>query len=62
MTSSILDHLIFLYGEAVGQQTYEKVQQLLAAQQSRLPEPGTVVFSERDTVLITYGDQVQVPG
>ncbi|MCB8949302.1 MAG: alpha-glucosidase C-terminal domain-containing protein [Ardenticatenaceae bacterium] len=62
MTSSILDHLIFLYGEAVGQQTYEKVQQLLAAQQSRLPEPGTAVFSERDTVLITYGDQVQAPG
>ncbi|MAU02065.1 MAG: sugar phosphorylase [Anaerolineaceae bacterium] len=62
MTSSILDHLIFLYGDAAGQQTYEKVQQLLAAYQPRLPEPDTAVFSERDTVLITYGDQVQSPG
>ncbi|MCA9920205.1 MAG: sugar phosphorylase, partial [Anaerolineales bacterium] len=62
MTSTILDHLIFLYGEAVGQETYEKVQQLLVAQRSHLPKPGTAVFSQRDTVLITYGDQVQAPG
>ncbi|MCA9956319.1 MAG: hypothetical protein KC434_16435, partial [Anaerolineales bacterium] len=62
MTSTILDHLIFLYGEAVGQETYEKVQQLLAAQRPHLPAPSTAVFSQRDTVLITYGDQVQAPG
>ena len=62
MNLSILDHLIFLYGAAAGQETYEKVQQLLAAQRPNLPEPGTAVFSQRDTVLITYGDQVQAPG
>ena len=62
MTSPILKHLIFLYGEAEGQQAYEKVQQLLATFRPRLPEPETAVFSERDTVLITYGDQVQTPG
>ena len=62
MTSSILNHLNFLYGEAQGQQTYEKVQRLLTSYRSRLPEPATAVFSERDTVLITYGDQIQAPG
>ncbi len=62
MTSSILNHLIFLYGEAEAQQTYEKVQQLLVSYDPRLPKPETAVFSERDSVLITYGDQVQAPG
>ncbi len=62
MTSSILNHLNFLYGTAEAQQTYEKVQQLLASYRRRLPEPETAVFSERDSVLITYGDQVQAPG
>ncbi|MCB9007611.1 MAG: DUF3459 domain-containing protein [Ardenticatenaceae bacterium] len=62
MTSSILNHLIFLYGEDKAQQTYENVQQLLAAYRLRLPKPETAVFSERDSVLITYGDQVQAPG
>lgn len=62
MTSSILNHLIFLYGEAKAQQTYEKAQELLALYRPLLPVPETAVFSERDSVLITYGDQVQAPG
>lgn len=62
MTSSILNHLIFLYGEAKAQQTYEKTQELLALYRPRLPVPETAVFSERDSVLIAYGDQVQAPG
>ncbi|MCP4422569.1 MAG: sugar phosphorylase, partial [Chloroflexi bacterium] len=61
MTDSILLHLSFLYGEAVGQQAYEKVQQMLALFRPQLPEPETAVFSHHDTVLITYGDQLQAP-
>ncbi|VAW43260.1 Uncharacterized glycosyltransferase YcjM [hydrothermal vent metagenome] len=62
MTDFILAHLNFLYGEAVGQQTYEKIQQMLVLFRPQLPEPETAVFSHRDTVLITYGDQVQTEG
>ena len=62
MTSPILNHLTFLYGDAAGKQAYEKVQQLITSYRARLPEPETAVFSEQDTVLITYGDQVQTPG
>lgn len=62
MTSSTLNHLIFLYGEAAGEQTDKKVQRLMAAYRPQLPQPNTAVFTENDTVLITYGDQVQADG
>lgn len=62
MRNSILAHLCFLYGEDEAELTYKKVEQMLASYRPQLPKPETAVFSHRDTVLITYGDQVQTPG
>ncbi|KAA3660886.1 MAG: sugar phosphorylase [Chloroflexi bacterium] len=62
MTTEILNHLVFLYGEKVGRTTYEKLKRLMAHAQDKLPQGETAVFSERDSILITYGDQVQEPG
>ncbi|MCA9930047.1 MAG: hypothetical protein KC419_16305, partial [Anaerolineales bacterium] len=61
MTTEILDHLVFLYGEDNGNKTYEKLDRLIVHAQKQLPGEETAVFSAQDIVLITYGDQVQEP-
>ncbi len=59
----MLDKLIFVYGPVIGQQVYEKLEEL-AAQYAYLGELEPVKtpserLTEKDVVLITYGDQVQ---
>ena len=62
MTTEIFDHLVFLYGEEDATTTYKKLERLMAQAKDKLPQGETAVFSERDSILITYGDQVQEPG
>jgi sucrose phosphorylase len=56
----LLKHLIFLYGETESARLYERVLGLIAAYQDRIPARGDEL-TERDSLLITYGDQVQAP-
>jgi sucrose phosphorylase len=64
---AILAHLTALYGEDVGRATFERLRALLNRYHS-LPSPAgrgsgnEGKLSERDSILITYGDQVQSPG
>ena len=56
--TNLLSHLTFLYGVARAPRLLERVEQLLANYRTRIkPRDGTL--TERDTILITYGDQVQ---
>ena len=55
----IRDHLSALYGPATGAATYER----LASRLARLPKRDAVSsLTQRDAILITYGDQVREPG
>lgn len=64
----IYDHLAFLYGVQQADSTWPQVRELLAAFQAQRPvsreETGSPAerLSERDAVLITYGDQIDEPG
>lgn len=51
-----------LYGPAVGQSVRERLAALLDDYRARLPAPAENPLTEREAVLITYGDQVQAPG
>lgn len=62
MNPNILEHLTFLYGADIGPKTNKKIEHLLAKWQANLPPQQKPAFSEKDSVLITYGDQVQAPG
>jgi len=56
----LLSHLIFLYGKDKAPQLYERTRQLIAdyqAQTHRAARDGNL--TERDAILITYGDQIQ---
>jgi len=56
----LLSHLIFLYGKDKAPQLYERTRQLIAdyqAQTHRAARDGNL--TERDSILITYGDQIQ---
>jgi glucosylglycerate phosphorylase len=55
--TAIYNHLRTLYGEAPGDEAFEKLRARLIASPLR---PG-VRHSERDTILITYGDQLREP-
>ncbi len=58
MTNQLLTHLIFLYGEDTAVRLLERTQNLPNEYRSRIkPHNGTL--TERDSILITYGDQVQ---
>jgi sucrose phosphorylase len=62
----LLPHLVFLYGEERGAAAHTRLRALMDAYRPRLPRPGTrsagLALSERDAILITYGDQVHTPG
>ncbi|WP_420643126.1 alpha-amylase family glycosyl hydrolase [Candidatus Leptofilum sp.] len=64
MNQDILEHLTFLYGAETAVQLLPKLVSLLDTVRPQLPElpEATSFFSEKDSVLITYGDQVQAPG
>ena len=59
----IRDHLEFLYGAEFAQHTWSQLAQRLAAFQERYPALGQAELppeerlTERDAILITYGDQ-----
>lgn len=59
--SKILEHLVALYGESVGRETFARLTLLI--DQARRPAGGgrQAGLTERDAVLITYGDQVRAP-
>lgn len=56
----LLAHLAFLYGEANALPTLARVENLLAVYRARIPAKNAAL-TERDALLITYGDQVQAP-
>jgi sucrose phosphorylase len=67
LSAAILAHLIALYGDTTGQATYERLVRLLDEHRPHLaPASGDGVLrpanlTERDAILITYGDQVREP-
>lgn len=56
----LLDHLIFLYGEEKAPQLYERAQNLMESYRSKI-NVNNSELTEHDSILITYGDQVQAP-
>jgi glucosylglycerate phosphorylase len=60
-TSEIYHHLRALYGGENAETTYHQLKELLAQYRLRLPPPSPRRLSQRDAVLITYGDMVQEP-
>ena len=59
---NLLNHLTFLYGKDKAPQLYERAQQLMEDYRTRTHGAACDgELTERDTILITYGDQVQLP-
>ncbi len=56
----LLNHLAFLYGEDKAPQLYERAQKLMGGYRMRMDgDARNGDLTERDSILITYGDQVQ---
>ena len=56
------DHLTFLYGEDIASQLYERAQKIIGGYRARTHSAARDgELTERDSMLITYGDQVQSP-
>ena len=60
MSNILLRHLTFLYGEEQSSRLLDRVQTILADHRPRL-SPRAGGLSQRDSLLILYGDQVQEP-
>lgn len=60
MSIIVLRHLAFLYGEDKAHPLLDRVQSLLSDHRARIM-PRDSGLSQRDSILITYGDQVQAP-
>jgi sucrose phosphorylase len=66
--SRIQDHLVFLYGEGEAGQVWPQLRDRLADFKECNPHLGEMVagpaerLTERDAILITYGDQISEPG
>ncbi len=58
MTEKLLDLLKFLYGGSISARLLERTRQLLREYRPRI-KPQFNGLTERDSILITYGDQVQ---
>jgi len=58
--TTLLPHLTFLYGTKQAPQLLERVKKLLATYRARIHLRDSNL-TERDSILITYGDQVQSP-
>ena len=56
--TNLLSHLTFLYGVERAPQLLQRVEQLLTKYHTRI-KPRNGEITERDSLLITYGDQVQ---
>jgi glucosylglycerate phosphorylase len=59
---TVHSHLIALYGQRIGDDTFERLRVLLSRYQNLpvVPAEATLI-SERDSVLITYADQLREP-
>ncbi len=60
MKDTIQDQLTFLYGGTISARLLEQTQSLLNQYRTRI-KPRNGILTERDSMLITYGDQVQAP-
>ena len=58
MSNILLHYLTFLYGEDHASRLLDRVQSLLADHRARI-SPRDGGLSQRDSILILYGDQVQ---
>ena len=56
--TDLLPHLTFLYGNDKAPQTLVRVDKLIVEYRARIPAHAGGL-TERDSLLITYGDQVQ---
>ena len=65
ITSRITDHLAFLYGDERGADVWQYLRERLSAFRRQHPQPAKADVSERlterDVILITYGDQIRSP-
>ena len=59
--TSLLSYLVFLYGAEKAPLLLDRVQRIMANYRSQIPASDGEL-TERDSILITYGDQVQTPG
>lgn len=59
--TDLLTHLAFLYGGEQAPQILERLQKIVAAHRRQIPAR-EAELAEKDSILITYGDQVQQPG
>jgi len=60
--SVIHSHLTALYGEASGDDAFKRLRSILHTYRPSLHREATQHITERDSILITYGDQLQEPG
>jgi len=60
--NALLSHLSFLYGEAAARNAFEGLSALMDRYRPQIPVPASSGLSQRDAILITYGDQVRQPG
>jgi sucrose phosphorylase len=62
----IIDHLTFLYGPAEAASLWPRIEMRLGQFRDRMAaraqNPGESRLSQRDAILITYGDQIHEPG
>ncbi|MBN8579687.1 MAG: sugar phosphorylase [Anaerolineae bacterium] len=58
MNKTLIDQLTFLYGGTISARLFEQTQNLLDQHRTRI-KPRQGALTERDAMLITYGDQVQ---
>ena len=71
MPQDIADHLTFLYGTTTGEAVEPRLRELIGRHRSeRMPAAGSIAvaaaarhlpLTQRDALLITYGDQVREP-
>ncbi|HUF00149.1 MAG TPA: sugar phosphorylase [Anaerolineales bacterium] len=59
--TDLLSHLAYLYGADQAPQLLERLQGIIADYRMRIPS-STGELTQRDSILITYGDQVKVAG
>jgi glycosidase len=59
--TNLPDHLTFLYGADRALQLFDRVQKLIEGYRGRISERDASL-TEHDSILITYGDQVQTSG
>jgi sucrose phosphorylase len=60
--NNLRSHLSFLYGEAAARAAFERLSAMLESYHPQIPIPASSALSQRDAILITYGDQVRQSG